>query len=408
MAFAADTVVVFDPVGGSNNNGGGFAASDGGARITSPIAYDDLVIDAANNTKIHSAGDRAFVANDAGNWLNVMSGTGWTVQWARIVSVAAGVATMDRSMGTVGSTGGTGNLGGYLAVLTDALGELAVAGMEYHVWATGTMTLTGSVWVAVGGATTAPCRIVGKASDGSANPTGDNRPLIAAGGYAFRLGAKWEVVDIRVTSTDTLSLAVGQFSLVERCKITNSSTTTSRDALNMANTYCTAIDCELQSDYGRGIVMAAYSRAINCYLHDCTQGGGTREGITAATVASVDGCIIDTCTVGINAADKTAFGLQFSDVYNCDTGLSATTAYASVIRNNILSDCGTALSWTTATTRNLIDWNNIYNSGTADRSNVAVGPNDFDADPGFTDAANGDFSIPSSTPNGRGMTLGVG
>jgi hypothetical protein len=43
--------------------------------------------------------------------------------WVQVVSVVAGVATCDKSLGTLSSTGGTGNLGGSMATM----GAAAVA-----------------------------------------------------------------------------------------------------------------------------------------------------------------------------------------------------------------------------------------------------------------------------------------
>jgi hypothetical protein len=78
-----------------------------GASWTVEAAYDftDLVIDASLNTKVTSASHN-FVASDVGRMLRVNSGTGFTTGTYRIVSCASNAATLDRAVGTVGSTGG--------------------------------------------------------------------------------------------------------------------------------------------------------------------------------------------------------------------------------------------------------------------------------------------------------------
>ncbi len=88
-------------------------------------AYTDIVIDGADNTKITSV-SRPFVATaagvtgDEGHFLNITSGTGFTVHRVKIVSVAAGAATCSSAMGTVGSTGGTGSLTDPIYCYTEA------------------------------------------------------------------------------------------------------------------------------------------------------------------------------------------------------------------------------------------------------------------------------------------------
>lgn len=119
MAIAADAVweVRTD---GSDDNGGAFNPERAGAGVdyTYPtpqvFAYTDLEIDGSDNTVISSSA-RAFVADDVGNHLRVTAGTGFTVGTYEIVSVSGGEATLDRAVGSTGSTGGSGNLGGALA-----------------------------------------------------------------------------------------------------------------------------------------------------------------------------------------------------------------------------------------------------------------------------------------------------
>ena len=81
--------------------------STGGA--VSPAHFNDpwtdLVIDAVTNTKISSALN-PFTAADVGAGIDITGGTGFTVQFLTVQSVAAGVATMSGPVGTVGSTGG--------------------------------------------------------------------------------------------------------------------------------------------------------------------------------------------------------------------------------------------------------------------------------------------------------------
>ena len=83
-------------------------------QASSYTGFGDLAIDAAVNTKVRSAA-HPFGANAPGNIINITGGSGFTVQRVAIASVSVGTATVDKSLGTLGSTSGTGNMGGALA-----------------------------------------------------------------------------------------------------------------------------------------------------------------------------------------------------------------------------------------------------------------------------------------------------
>lgn len=142
MALSA-TLVWEVRADGAAANSGGFRAGAAGTDFTQQAAaqqsYTDLVIDAATNTNITSAA-RAFTSVDVGNTINITSGTGFTVQTVEIMSVLGGIATCDKSVGTLGSTGGTGKLGGAKAAPED-IDSLAVAGNTVYLRA-GTYTKT--------------------------------------------------------------------------------------------------------------------------------------------------------------------------------------------------------------------------------------------------------------------------
>jgi hypothetical protein len=75
------------------------------------FAFTDMVIDGTTNTKFTSAA-HPVGPNFVGNTINITSGTGFTVQSVSVNSVSGTTATCDKSLGTLSSTGGTGNLGG--------------------------------------------------------------------------------------------------------------------------------------------------------------------------------------------------------------------------------------------------------------------------------------------------------
>ena len=129
--------------GGSDTNGCGFEEGASGTDHTyptsTPVSRTDIVIDAVTNTNITSASDN-FASDDVGNVINITSGTGFTLGRYTIDSVAAGVATLDRAVGTVGSTGGNGTDGGSCASLGEVISDFVI---DNRVWIkSGTYTIT--------------------------------------------------------------------------------------------------------------------------------------------------------------------------------------------------------------------------------------------------------------------------
>lgn len=107
-------------------------AIDYSQQDTAQISYTDLQIDATTNTKVTSV-LHPFTIAQVGNLIQVTSGSGFTTpQRVLILSVAAGVATCDKSLGTVASTGGVGKLGGACASIAGPL-ALAVASNTLHI-----------------------------------------------------------------------------------------------------------------------------------------------------------------------------------------------------------------------------------------------------------------------------------
>ena len=152
--------------GGSSTNSGGFKAGASGTDRTQQdaayITFTDLVIDAVDNTKVTSAGN-PFDSTSPGNTIRVSGGTGFTTGTYEILSVATGVATLDRAVGTTSSTGGTGTLGGGKVRLED-VDSVIVAGNT--VWMLGGLTYTRTTTntLTADGTAAAPIRVVGYAA----------------------------------------------------------------------------------------------------------------------------------------------------------------------------------------------------------------------------------------------------
>jgi hypothetical protein len=94
--------------------------------LTDPrVTFTDLVIDATTPTKCTSAAF-PFGFNDIGNTITVTGGLGFSLQQVTVVSVSGVIATCDKVLGTVGSTGGRGTLGGAATATFVAAGASSI------------------------------------------------------------------------------------------------------------------------------------------------------------------------------------------------------------------------------------------------------------------------------------------
>lgn len=239
---------------GSDTNGGGFAVGSGGTDRSQQAAafktYTDLVIDGTTNTDMTSAA-QPFTSADIGNIVNITSGTGFTVQRVQIISIPSGViARVDKSLGTLGSTGGNGKLGGALATPGTA-GGLMVAGNTLHIKA-GTYTITsastnvagGCVSLLAGGVTT-PVQVIGYQT---AHRDGGTRPLLQASG---------------ISTFSVITAASGNGTSVENVNVDGASLTSARGFSTVGLAYkCKAVNCT-NSGFG-GVLLAISCEATGC------------------------------------------------------------------------------------------------------------------------------------------------
>lgn len=139
---------------GASTNGGAFKAgatgTDYSQQDAAQITYTDLAIDAVTNTKLTSAAN-PFTAAHVGNIINVTGGTGFTTGRYVVVSVTGATATMDRAVGTVGSTGGAGKLGGALDGLVTLASCYVISNKAFVRGASGTIQQSATATFALDG-----------------------------------------------------------------------------------------------------------------------------------------------------------------------------------------------------------------------------------------------------------------
>jgi len=298
---------------GDDTNGGGFdpkvsvPGTDFSQQNTPQITFSDLVIGNPSNTTVTSAGN-PFGATSPGNFIHVTGGTGFTVGWYEILSVSGTTATLDRVVGTAGSTGGTGKLGGSMASPGKVAG-LMTGGNVCYIKNTGTYTITStsagvpnSVIVPPQGVSnTAPTMFVGYNTTRTVTNT-DVGPTInmgAGGGSSpsavIQLGNPPQVFrNVTLTNTSAFSNWVG-------VQITNA---TGTGGFVVERVQVNNLVGGFQILPGQ----ISDIRLFSCYAFGCTSYGYNPQqaGITFVQ------CTSDTCgTIGANAS---GFLLQANNI----------------------------------------------------------------------------------------------
>jgi hypothetical protein len=270
----------------------------------------------------------------------------------------------------------------------------AAAGDEFFMYSDGddVYTLGADLNCANDGTKTNPIKVTGVSDQGSPPTiaTGSARPTINCPGFILNCDNYWYFQGLQGTGTDTSVFRADRGSIFRDCKVTNTSGTGGRNAIYIGGYYALALDCECVSTAGYGILCAANTRVIGCYVHDSDIG----IGMGATTNVFVANTIIDTCaTAGVeHTGSGEALTLLNVTIYNCVTGIDAASLADSLVLNTIVSDCATAAgTWAAEQYTNISDYSDYYNSSTT--TNLTKGDNDQTVDPGFVDAANGDFRI---------------
>lgn len=423
--------------GGSAANSGGFtlgaSGTDYSKQNSAQFSVTDLAIDAVTNTKVTSA-TISFDATSPGNTLIVSAGAGFTTGTYEILSVAAGVATLDRAVGTVGSTGGTAKLGGAKSHPID-VDTIIVPGnicwVESGSYAAHTSTKTftcdgslagGDIW------------FIGYPSGGSRT----NQDVTEAIMPVFTSATN--SVDIFTTNAANF-LGFKNFKLTHTAGTRGKGFTNGTGGTNNATRFVncitdgcswgfyfgngastttvgvTLINCTVRNGASGGIALLQGQNASfvhGCYIADCA-GPGITVGQTGTAIWFVcDNTIIDSMTgasgygiqVTCTTASTNTAGFHVTDCvfwtnaqagirYDYTTGRMPTHFVANCIfvSNKYGQQCATSgiINGTQMVGRN----NAYYNNTSGALSNVAAGDGDvtLTGDPFTSPSGSADFSL---------------
>ena len=402
MAIDAATIWEFRATNGSNNNGGGYANLNPGTSVDysnqDAAQFNPTDLAQAQSSTTLTSATGGFTAAMEGNVIHITAGTNFDAGWYQITGYTdTNTVTIDRTAASGGAgSGGTGYVGGAMALFTDAFLDdtnVIVAGNTIWVKNDGTMTLTGAIAIAnTSGSDTAQITIEGYNSSRGDNPTGTNRPLIACGENAFGWSGvnNWRLQHLRFTTTEAAGVAFQcQYSYIINCASNNSSGTAGRAAFKTGAS-ATTIGIDAQSANGDALYSSgSYSRHIGGYFHDSVDGIDL-DGITSY----VFNCVFDTCTGnGLDVAVRDYWLVINCTFYNCGTAINGSSGTHFVGINNIFDACTDGAKWSSDySSSHFFDYN-CWDCST-DVTNVTKGDNAVNGDPSMTDPANGNFSIP--------------
>jgi hypothetical protein len=421
MALAAATVWEVRTTG-NDANGGGFVAGASGTdrsqQAAAQIAYTDLVL--ATTTTLTSALN-PFSAAEVGNILNITGGAGFTTGWYQIVSVSVVTATIDRVGGTLGSTGGTGNLGGALLTPAQACSASCAVGGN-TVWVRGgTYSSAVTVTLVASPGYGNSCQL-----QGYGTTRGDlGKPVLsftAAVNGLTMSGNRWIISDFEIDGTDTGLIGVenavndAAYCQLHRCKVHRWVTVALRTSSSGVSTGLVLNQCEF-TDATAGSVGLIDGRTgqpvlFACWLHD-----SVGIGLIASYGFSVVSCIISNMVGrGIDAGSgNDGEGMVSGSVFYGNGGdgvrLQGSLAGYSITSSIFMNNGGygiNAAGGGPAVDLGLEDYNAFKSNTSGARNGIAAGAHDvtLTADP-FTNAAGNDFTL-NNTAGGGAACRGAG
>lgn len=395
MALSASTVWEVRTTGNAANGGGYVGGgTDYSQQDAAQLSLTDLACLDTSTTLTSVTG--GFTAAMVGNIIYIASGTQFTVGYYEIKTyVDTNTITLDSTAAVAGqnATAGSGKVGGGLRYLTP--GVPLVAGMKWWVQK-GTYTQNGIDFTSTAGTNLLPYVVEGYDTTRGDNPTGTNRPLITLNsGYYYSFGSYWKLFNMSFYYASggggyPYQAYLGANSLARNCKFeSNDFFGYNTLTISGGNWF---IDCEFKHRTNGTAHNTVMAYGTGNFFHGCLFVGSTKGVYCAGSVFNY--CIFSgavTQAIDINGIDNFISNCVF---YSCGKAVNSNgAAYQVRIVNSIILTCTVGLSCSASSPTDFYsDYNNFYDNGT-DVTNVIKGPNDTAANPSFTDAANGNFSL---------------
>ncbi len=232
-------------------------------------------------------------------------------------------------------------------------------------------------------------------------PVDADRPILTFDANSFTFDDQWIIRDLIIIGTAASTIQSDQGSIVDNCKVTNTSSSASRVGVNLSGSgQQRAISTEVtvpNSSGARGIALGFQGQAISCYVHDCNT--GTSMGVQLSQDgAQVINCVLDNNVIGVEIGVSAPGCLIFNNTFfDCGTCVDGNTAVSAAIINNIFTEDvadGIGVAWDSAVLNIWLN-HNAWDMN-VDVSNATKGEYAQEGDPGLNDPGAGDFSITST------------
>lgn len=380
----------------SNVNGGGFVPGSGGTDYSqqdaTQLALTDLASTDPWTTVTSSTG--GFTDAMVGNLIHITAATGSvTAGWYEIKTrVNTNTITVDRATGTGNWTGGTGRVGGALALPSSASLTAMVPGNIAYI-KSGTYSPGASISDSTAGTAELRKYFYGYKTTRGDIPRLEDRPTITMGAYQFTTHNYHSYSNIIFSGTGNVVAASLSYAYFYNCKWIG--TKAGGYGLYANSYYPNVIACEftnpggygLMIDWGPALVWGNYihDSSVGLFIHDANNIMVAFNILSGNTTAAID---LDYANVGNLILNNILYGAETPTA----VGLRATVGHQFILMNNIFYGFATGASMTTAYQDCFVDYNNWYNN-TADVSNFTKGSHDIAINPQFVNPAAKDFRI---------------
>lgn len=411
MAWSASTVGEIRSAGATTN--GGYydstvsgATNDYSQQNAAQYNLTGGTTAAANAIILHASA----AADMVGNGLMLASGTNATVDWYIVQSVVVGVSiTVDRNCTSAAGASLAFKVGGAFAFggsNEDLFFEKAVPGLTYYI-KQGTHSQGASVAVSTAGngSATLKVRLIGYAVTRGDNPSiaSGTQPIMSCAGTSQTFATHWELSYLTQTGTAATNLQLNGVYFMNSCKVSNTSGTANRIALNGGTSNGMILNCDLSSTAGYAAVTPNCNGATfyNNWIHDSVSGfrpSGAISGIMTFIGNIVSN--ITTAAVDLSAGAFTGQLLLLNNTYygaasptGSSSGLSFAASSGGInMINDIFYGFVTGANGAGAITAALAMNNCFFNNTTA-RTNWPVGSGDVALDPQFVAAGSNNYAI---------------
>lgn len=392
----------------------GTTGVDGTQQDEAVMFSSDLSLGAGGNS-VTSAGGAVFVDSHTGNALHITAGTGFTPGWYMITGVAAGVATLFNSAGTVGSTGGTGRVGGACSLNSttdDDLWEATAA--SNTIWIKlGEYSLGESVAISTDALVTLPTETIGYDTV-RGELMGTSLPHIDVGANSFTFaGNNFNFRNLAITGTGNNAFSTGQPATLFNVRISNTSSTSGRAASNVS-TNSRIFRSEITSTNGIAVSIGNNNSVIiaGTWIHDSNNGVFSSNSVGGEIYfANLFENYSSSAIFYTNNTAPNIYAINNTFV-STHTGNTGTAIYINgvppaspkdFVLNNIFTNhdiainkrIGGGVGWDNG----IYTRNNFYNNTVNVSSTVNIADRNYFLDPQFTDINTGDFRVGANMQN---------